>query len=79
MPIVIHTREAEDDTFRILEEEGGGGDIAGVFHCFTGGRRMGERAWYQHQRFHPPPRQPQKGRGNRRTRATNDRTCKAGY
>ena len=44
MPVVIHTREAEDDTFRILEEEGGGGDIAGVFHCFTGDRRMAERA-----------------------------------
>jgi TatD DNase family protein len=43
LPIVIHTREAEDDTFRILEEESAG-DVGGVFHCFTGDRRMARRA-----------------------------------
>ena len=42
-PIVIHTREAEDDTFRILEEERAR-DIGGVFHCFTGDRVMARRA-----------------------------------
>jgi TatD DNase family protein len=42
-PIVIHTREAEDDTFRILEEEGAR-DVGGVFHCFTGDRAMARRA-----------------------------------
>jgi TatD DNase family protein len=42
LPIVIHTREAEDDTFRILEEEQGR-DIGGVFHCFTGDREMAKR------------------------------------
>ena len=31
-PIVIHTREAREDTIRILEEESA---PAGVFHCFT--------------------------------------------
>jgi TatD DNase family protein len=43
LPIVIHTREAEDDTFRILDEESAG-DVGGVFHCFTGDRRMAQRA-----------------------------------
>jgi TatD DNase family protein len=43
LPIVIHTREAEDDTFRILEEERAA-DVGGVFHCFTGDRAMAERA-----------------------------------
>ena len=43
LPIVIHTREAEDDTFRILEEEGAR-DVGGVFHCFTGDREMARRA-----------------------------------
>jgi TatD DNase family protein len=43
LPMVIHTREAEDDTFRILAEEGAG-DAGGVFHCFTGDRRMARRA-----------------------------------
>jgi TatD DNase family protein len=42
-PVVIHTREAEDDTFRILEEERAQ-DIGGVFHCFTGDRAMARRA-----------------------------------
>jgi len=43
LPIVIHTREAEDDTFRILEEEHAA-DVGGVFHCFTGDREMAQRA-----------------------------------
>ena len=42
-PIVIHTREAEEDTFRILEEERAR-EIGGVFHCFTGDRDMAQRA-----------------------------------
>ena len=42
LPIVIHTREAEDDTFRILDEEKAT-DIGGVFHCFTGDRAMAQR------------------------------------
>jgi TatD DNase family protein len=42
LPIVIHTREAEDDTFRILEEENAK-EIGGVFHCFTGDREMAKR------------------------------------
>jgi len=42
LPIVIHTREAEEDTLRILEEERAR-DIGGVFHCFTGDREMAER------------------------------------
>jgi len=43
LPIVIHTREADEDTFRILEEENAR-DIGGVFHCFTGDRAMARRA-----------------------------------
>jgi len=42
-PIVIHTREAEDDTFHILQEERAW-DVGGVFHCFTGDREMAKRA-----------------------------------
>lgn len=43
LPIVIHTREAEDDTLRILQEEGQG-RLRGVFHCFTGDTAAAERA-----------------------------------
>jgi TatD DNase family protein len=39
LPVVIHTRNAEDDTTAILREEGGG-DIRGVLHCFTGTRAL---------------------------------------
>lgn len=43
LPIIIHTREATDDTLRMLEEEGGP-DIRGVFHCFTGDTATAQRA-----------------------------------
>jgi TatD DNase family protein len=43
LPIVIHTREAEDDTVRIITEEGGG-KVRGVFHCFTGDADAAARA-----------------------------------
>jgi TatD DNase family protein len=42
-PVVIHTREADDDTFEILKAEGGG-ELRGVFHCFTGGPDRARRA-----------------------------------
>jgi TatD DNase family protein len=42
-PVIIHTREADDDTFEILERVGGG-EVTGVFHCFTGDVAMAERA-----------------------------------
>ena len=35
LPIVVHTREADEDTVAILEDEGRGA-VRGVFHCFTG-------------------------------------------
>jgi len=43
LPIVIHTREAEDDTLRLLAEEGGLA-LRGVFHCFTGDTAAAARA-----------------------------------
>jgi len=36
LPVVIHTREADEDTVRILGEAGEG-RLRGVLHCFTGG------------------------------------------
>ena len=41
LPVIIHTREAEEDTIDILREEGGG-QVRGVLHCFTGTRRLAE-------------------------------------
>ena len=42
-PVVIHTREADDDTVDALRAEGGG-DVRGVFHCFTGDAAFARRA-----------------------------------
>jgi TatD DNase family protein len=44
LPLVIHSREADDDTARILEEETGKGAFAAVLHCFTGGPDLARRA-----------------------------------
>jgi TatD DNase family protein len=35
LPVVIHTREADEDTLALLREEGSG-MLRGVLHCFTG-------------------------------------------
>lgn len=43
LPIVIHTREAQDDTFAVLEAARPRG-VRGVFHCFTGDVSMARRA-----------------------------------
>jgi TatD DNase family protein len=40
-PVVIHTREAEDDTVAMLREEGGG-HLRGVLHCFTGTQALAD-------------------------------------
>jgi TatD DNase family protein len=42
LPVIIHTREATDDTFRILREDGAG--LRVVFHCFTGTPDMARAA-----------------------------------
>jgi TatD DNase family protein len=43
LPVIIHTREATDDTFAILREAGSAA-LSGVFHCFTGDSSMARRA-----------------------------------
>ncbi|MET0240265.1 MAG: TatD family hydrolase [Sphingobium sp.] len=35
LPLIVHTREAEEDTAAILREEMGKGAFPGVIHCFT--------------------------------------------
>jgi TatD DNase family protein len=44
LPVVVHTRDADADTARMLEEEGAGKDLKGVLHCFSSGRALAERA-----------------------------------
>ena len=42
LPIVIHTREAWDDTLLILDDERAR-EVGGVFHCFSGGKDEAKR------------------------------------
>jgi TatD DNase family protein len=44
LPLVIHSRNADADTARILEEETGQGTFPAVLHCFTGGPDLARRA-----------------------------------
>jgi TatD DNase family protein len=44
LPLIVHTRDADDDTITVLREEMGNGAFTGVIHCFTGTRRLAEAA-----------------------------------
>jgi TatD DNase family protein len=44
LPLVIHTREADDATLAILEEEMEKGAFKAVLHCYTGGAELARRA-----------------------------------
>jgi len=46
LPLIVHSRDAEDDTIRILHEEGAGqgNALKGVIHCFSSRRKLAEEA-----------------------------------
>jgi TatD DNase family protein len=48
-PVVVHTRDAEDDTRAMISEAGSAG-VRGVLHCYTGSHALAEAAlavgWY---------------------------------
>ncbi|MBM3515238.1 MAG: TatD family deoxyribonuclease [Alphaproteobacteria bacterium] len=44
LPIVIHTRDADDDMARILTEEMAAGPFAGLIHCFSSGQDLADLA-----------------------------------
>lgn len=44
LPIIVHTRDAEDDTIRILHEEYQKGKFKGVIHCFTSTKELAEKS-----------------------------------
>jgi TatD DNase family protein len=41
LPVIVHTREAEEDTIAILREHKG---VTGVLHCFTGTQALADAA-----------------------------------
>ncbi len=44
LPLIVHTRDADEDTAAILVEEAGQGSFRGVLHCFSAGRDLAETA-----------------------------------
>jgi TatD DNase family protein len=44
LPVIVHTRDADDDTIAILEDEMTKGTFVGLIHCFTGTRRLADAA-----------------------------------
>lgn len=47
LPVIIHTRDAEEDTMKILREswvDRGGDGIGGIIHCFTGTQELADAA-----------------------------------
>jgi TatD DNase family protein len=43
LPLVVHTRDAEDDTAEMLTREVGKGGVTGVLHCFTGSAELAKK------------------------------------
>ena len=43
LPLIVHTRDAEEDTAEILTEEMGKGAYPGVIHCFSSGPDVARR------------------------------------
>lgn len=44
LPLVVHTRDADEATIAVLEEEMAKGSFRAVIHCFSSSRRLAERA-----------------------------------
>ena len=44
LPLIVHTRDANEDTAQILGEEMSMGQFSGVIHCFSTGRTLAECA-----------------------------------
>lgn len=44
LPVIIHTREAENETIEILIDEWAGSNLPGIMHCFSGSMALGEKA-----------------------------------
>ena len=44
LPVIVHTRDADDDTIAMLEEEMAKGAFTGLIHCFTGTQKLADAA-----------------------------------
>jgi TatD DNase family protein len=44
LPVIVHTRDAEDDTLEQLREQSALGELQGVIHCFTASQAFADAA-----------------------------------
>jgi TatD DNase family protein len=44
LPVIVHTRDADDDTIDILRDEMAKGAFTGLIHCFTGTQKLADAA-----------------------------------
>ena len=44
LPLIVHSRDAEEDTMRLICEEGEGTKLKGLMHCFSSGAKLAEEA-----------------------------------
>lgn len=44
LPVIVHTREAEDETIEILQAEWGESQLPGIMHCFSGSSELAQNA-----------------------------------
>jgi TatD DNase family protein len=44
LTVIVHTRDADDDTIAILRDEMGRGAFTGLIHCFTGTQKLADAA-----------------------------------
>jgi TatD DNase family protein len=44
LPIIVHSRDADEDTVKLLQEGAGKGGLRGVIHCFTSTQYLADAA-----------------------------------
>lgn len=44
LPVIVHTRDADEDTISLLQEEYADGKLTGVLHCFSSGAELAQKA-----------------------------------
>ena len=44
LPLIVHTRDADDDTIKVLRDEMASRPFTGLIHCFTGTKRLADAA-----------------------------------
>lgn len=44
LPLIVHSRDADEDMANILKQESDGGRLRGVMHCFSSGRELAMQA-----------------------------------